>query len=168
MSDDIELNHHNDGAGLVQSARQANGDLPYLGDTDTVDRILRELTAGVLDRFDRVGHGLIAPNDASAADTAECKRLGVAFAGGDSAFAVVPGWNTGALADRVRAKMAETLAADETDADVMAQAFAVFVHHIYDQLNAMGSGGSEAALQDGLNENIRSFTWLLVGLDSNE
>lgn len=168
MSDDIELNHHNDPTGLLQSARQANSGLPYLGDTHAVDKILRELTAGVLDRFDRVGHGLLTPNDAAAADQAECVRLGTAFTGGDAGFAIVPGWSTGGLANRVRDKMAETVKAGETDDQVLAQAFAVFVHHIYDQLNVAGNGGSEAELQDGLNENIRSFTWLLVGLDSNE
>ena len=80
----------------------------------------------------------------------------------------MPGWNTGGLAQRVRGKMAESVQAGEPDAAVLAQAFAVFVHHIYDQLNITGAGGTEAELQDGLNENIRSFTWLLVGLDSNE
>ncbi|WP_443698726.1 hypothetical protein [Pseudomonas sp.] len=163
-----ELNHHNDPTGLVQSANQANNGLPYLGETDVVDRLLREMTAGVLDRFDRVGHGLLTPGDAADADGAECQRLGTAFAGGDPAFAIVPGWNTGGLAQRVRSKMSESVQAGEPDAAVLAQAFAVFVHHIYDQLNITGNGGTEAELQDGLNENIRSFTWLLVGLDSNE
>lgn len=168
MSDEMELNHHNDPTGLVQSARQATGDLPYLGDTEAVDRILRELTAGVLDRFDRVGHGLLTPNEAAEADQSECERLGKAFTGGDAGFQVVPGWSTGGLASSVRSKMAESLNVGEADDQVLAQAFAVFVHHIYDQLNLTGAGGSEAELQDGLNENIRSFTWLLVGLDSNE
>ena len=163
-----ELNHHNDPTGLVQSARQANSDLPYLGDTDAVDRILRELTAAVLDRFDRVGLGLLTPDAAADADRAECERLGLAFAGQDQSFAVVPMWNTHVLPERVRVKMAETIQSGEPAASVMSQAFAVFIHHIYDQLNVTGSGGTEAELQDGLNENIRSFTWLLVGLDSNE
>lgn len=159
---------HNDATGLVESARQANSDLPYLGDTEAVDRILRELTAGVLDRFDRVGRGLLSPSDAADGDQAECVRLGVAFTGGDPAYAMVPLWNANSLGNRVREKMAEVVQPDEPDAAVMAQAFAVFVHHIYDQLNITGNGGTEAELQDGLNENIRSFTWLLVGLDSNE
>ena len=104
-----ELNHHNDPAGLVRSAKQANSDLPYLGETDVVDRILRELTSGVLDRFDRVGHGLLTPSEAADTDRAECERLGLAFAGGDAGFAIVPSWNTGGLAQRVRGKMAESV-----------------------------------------------------------
>jgi hypothetical protein len=160
--------YHNDATGLAEAACQANSGLPYLGDTETVDRILRELTAGVLDRFDRVGHGLRTPGAAADDDRAECERLGLAFAGQDPGYAVVPIWNTHVLPERIRTKMAETIQAGEPDAAVLAQAFAVFVHHIYDQLNITGNGGTEAELQDCLNENIRSFTWLLVGLDSNE
>jgi hypothetical protein len=46
---------------------------------------------------------------------------------------------------------------------VVSAAFAIFVRRVYRQIDA--NGGNEEDLQDSLNENIRSFTWVLIGLD---
>lgn len=167
MTEKFELDRQNDPTGLAESARIASGERPYLGDVEAIDKILRQFTAGILARFDEVGHGLKTPADAADADRAECERLAAVFTGADPAYAAVPGWSTGALARSVAAKLNE-LSHAGADAEVMAQAFAVFVHKVYGVINSFDGPGAESAMQDELNEDIRSFTWLLVGLDSNE
>jgi len=131
-----------------------------------VDKLLRQFTADVLDRFDKVGSGLITPNDSAEADKGECLRLAGIFSGDEDGYAELPGWTGYGLAEYIRDRMGE-IVQNGDDRDVIAQAFAVFLQHIYAQLRRMGSVPDEQ-VQDALTENIRSFTWLLIGLESNE
>lgn len=162
-----EVNHHNDATGLVASAAQATGAKPYLGDIHDIDQMLRLFTEGVTSRFEQVGKGLLTPNNAADADRAACLDMAKVFCGQDDGYASIVGWNGKGLADYVRTRMGESVQPDEDDVQIVAQAFATFVHYIYGAITQHGNAeGTE--LVDALQENIRSFTWLLIGLESNE
>ncbi|MNC64397.1 hypothetical protein D3C75_1145950 [compost metagenome] len=64
--------------------------------------------------------------------------------------------------------MGESVQPVEDDEEVIAQAFAMFMHQIYGAINAAGAHPDEEKLAVTLEENIRSFTWLLAGIESNE
>lgn len=163
-----DLNHHNDPTGLVNSASEATGTRPYLGDIHDIDQLLRQFTDGVTSRFAQVGRGQLGPDDAAAADSAECVRLAEVFDGQDEAYATIENWNGEGLANYIRTRMAEAVQPSEDDEEIIAQAFALFVHRIYGAINAAGAAPDQDALVAALEDNIRSFTWLLVGLESNE
>lgn len=168
-----ELNHHNDATGLVASAASATGSKPYLGDIHDVDHLLRVFTEGVTSRFAQVGRGELTPEEAADADRDACETMGEAFCGNDNSYAVIVGWNGVGLATYIRARMAELVQPDDDDVQIVAQAFATFTHHIYSAIKAHGKehgaeGPEGADLIDTLQENIRSFTWLLLGIESNE
>jgi hypothetical protein len=164
-----ELNRHNDPTGLLQSARAATGSKPFLGDIDIVDRLARVLVAGVITRFDNVGHGILTPHDAAEADKAACIELGVIMTGGDASYAPMPGWTDGGLAAYVRARMQEAVSPDEPDAEVVAQAVASLVHSVYETLGNISDieTPSDSDLAK-INDHVRSLTWLLAGIESNE
>jgi ferredoxin len=166
MSND--LNHHNDPTGLAASAAEATGARPYLGDVNDIDHLLRQFTEGVTSRFAQVGRGQLAPDAAAEADRAECLRMAEVFDGQDDAYATIENWNGEGLANYIRARMAESVQPDEDDEQIIAQAFALFVHRIYGAITAAGASPDQDALVAALQDNIRSFTWLLVGLESNE
>jgi hypothetical protein len=166
MSD--QLSYHNDAAGLVQSAEQASGPLPYLGDLHDVDQILRKLNENVINRFAAVGRGQMSQQEAAEADQAECIRLGEVFDGQDLGYNSIEHWNGNGLANYIRNRMGETVQPAEDDEQIITQAFAMFVHQIYGAINEAGANPDEAKLAETLDENIRSFTWVLIGIESNE
>ncbi|BCP56276.1 hypothetical protein K32_48930 [Kaistia sp. 32K] len=163
-----ELNHHNDPSGLAASAKEASGQRPYLGDLDDIEKLLRAFTDGVTSRFAQVGRGQLTPDAAATADREECLRMAGVFAGLDDDYAAIEHWNGEGLANYIRARMVEAVQPGEDDESVIAQAFGVFVHRIYGAIAEAGSSPDAEALSVTLLENIRSFTWLLVGLESNE
>lgn len=159
-----QLNRHNDATGLLQSAKQA-GAANYLGDREVVDRVVRDFAAGVLSRFEQVGDGLLTPNEAAEQDKAACQDMALIFTGRDDDYAIQSGWNDGALVMYVRNRLKEAIQ-PEDDLSVMAQAFAMLVHVIYDQLR---NGGTDAAnLAAEINEAVRSFSWLLLGIEEHD
>lgn len=163
-----ELNHHNDPTGLAASAAEANGALPYLGDVGDIDRMLREFVDGVTSRFGQVSQGLLTPQVAAEADKAECLRMAAIFDGQSEDYAAITNWNGEGLAKHIRARMAEVVVTSDDDEDIIAQAFGAFVHSIYGSIGNAGRHSDEKSLAGELAELVRSFTWLLVGLDSNE
>lgn len=162
-----ELNHHNDPSGLLRSL-EAAGDRPYLGDAGTVEKILRDLVGGITYRFAEVGRGNLTPQEAAEADRGECERLAAVFDGQDDRYAAIEHWNGEGLANHIRGRMAEAVPDDEDDELVIAQAFAVFVHGVYSVIAQAGEGQSEEDLAASLQDLVRSFSWVLVGLESNE
>jgi hypothetical protein len=158
-----ELNHHNDPTGLAASAKAA-GKATYLGSQELTDRLVRSFVADVMSRFDQVGQGRLVPNDAAAADRAGCEKLADIFLGNDKSFEPVKGWNGKPLADFIRSRMYSAVQ-DEDDRSVVAQAFAVLVHHVYDAIRA---GESEAKMIDDINGAIKSLCWTLHGVEVNE
>lgn len=164
-----ELNHHNDPTWLLHSARAAAGDKPYLGDLEVIDAIIRQFVAGITERFERVGMGLLTPNSAAEADKAECIRLGGVFTGADSTYTPMPGWTDGGLANYVRNRMHESVTPDEPDNEVVAQAIASLVHSVYSMIGEVADLDEPTQEQMAkLNDHIRSLTWLLAGIESNE
>lgn len=158
---DEQLNHHTDPTGLVMSAKAAAG-ANYLGDRDVVDRLVRNFAAGVLARFEKVGDGLLTPNEAAEQDKAECVRLEQVFTGQDPAYSPMPGWTTGSLEMYVKARMKEAI---QPDSGVLAQAFAMLVHVIYD---AIRSSADPQAMGEQINDGIQSFTFLLLGIEHHD
>jgi hypothetical protein len=163
-----ELNHHNDPAGLLRSLEGAAGELPYLGDVDAIDKILRDLVGGITYRFAEVGRGNLTPQEAADADRAECERLAVIFDGQGEGYAAIQNWNGEGLAKYIRSRMAESVPDDEDDETVIAQAFGVFVHGVYGVIGKAADGMSEEDLADSLQDLVRAFSWTLVGLESHE
>lgn len=160
MSDE-QLNHHTDPTGLVMSAKAAAG-ANYLGDRDVVDRLVRDFASGVLARFEKVGDGLLTPNDAAEQDKAECLRMEQVFTGNDPAYSPMPGWTTGSLEMYVKARMKETI---QPDSGALAQAFAMLAHVIYD---AIRNAGDPQDMGKQINDGIQSFTLLLLGIEHHD
>ena len=163
-----KLDRHTDPSGLLESLRAGSGGRPYLGNLADVDRILREFASDVITRFDEVGHGVLTPADASAADMARCLELGRAFAGQGDAYITVPGWNGKALADHLRLQMVASLQPEEDDAKLIAQALAVFAHQIYDLLREASADAKDEDLQQSLEASVRSMAFALLGVVGND
>lgn len=143
------------------SAKAAAG-AGYLGDRDVVDRLVRDFAAGVLARFEKVGDGLLTPNDAAEQDKAECLRMEQVFTGHDPAYSPMPGWTTGSLEMYVKARMKESI---QPDSGALAQAFAMLAHVIYD---AIRNAGDPQAMGEQINDGIQSFTFLLLGIEHHD
>lgn len=158
-----ELNHHNDPTGLAASAKAANQP-NYLGSRELTDRLVRGFVSDVMARFDQVSSGRLVPSDAANADRAGCEQMADVFLGADSRFEPVKGWNGKPLADFIRNRMYSAVQ-DEDDRSVVAQAFAVLVHHVYDAIRA---DESEAKMIDDINGAIKSLCWTLHGIEVNE
>ena len=159
-----QLNHHNDPTGLLQSAKQASAP-NYLGNLELVDRLVRSFVADIMSRFDEVSMGRMVPNDAAAADQADCFKMADIFAGKDQRFSPVPGWNGKALADFIRQRMYSAVQGGEDDRSVIAQAFAVLAHHVYEAIRA---DADENKMIDQINDAVRSLAWTLHGIEVNE
>lgn len=158
-----KLNHHTDPSGLVRAARAVQGQ-SGLTDILVVDGILRAFTLRVLSRYRQVGRGVITPNDAASADYADCVATAAIFDGETEVYTPVDGWNGAGLAASLRAQMG--VPDGTSDRDTISEAFGHFVSHIYDRLRRFGDDEQEDALQEGLSENIRSFAWVLIGMQS--
>ena len=152
-----------DATGLVASAKHAGSELPFLGDEAVLDGLLRKLAGGVFERFAQVSAGTLTPSQASATDQEACHQLARILIGQDRAYQPVPGWSKHGLADSIRSKMNEAVQAED-DVSVVAQAVAVFIHGIYAAINALEDPSQQSEVQEQLNESIRSFVWLLLGI----
>lgn len=164
MTEEV-LNRHTDPSGLLASVRAASDGRPYLGSPADVERLLRQFAAGVLERFDEVGHGVLTPNDAADADRADCLLLAGIFCGNDPAYAPVRNWTGAPLAEHLRGRMEMELVPGEDDVATVAQALAVLVHAIYGLLR---DAGDEAAMQQTLAAAVRSMAMALVGMVGND
>jgi hypothetical protein len=165
MTDKID--RHTDPSGLLASVRAASDGRPYLGSPADVERVLRQFAAGVLERFDEVGHGVLTPNDAANADRAECVRLAGVFCGNDPAYAPVRNWTGALLAEHLRGRMERDLVPDEDDAATVAQAIAALAHTIYGLLREADEA-DEASMQQTLEAAVRSLALALVGVVGND
>lgn len=166
MTEDV-LNRHTDPSGLLASVRAASDGRPYLGSPADVERLLRQFAAGVLERYDEVGHGVLTPNDAANADRADCLRLAGVFCGNDPAYAPVRNWTGAPLAEHLRGRMERELVPDEDDVTTVAQAMAVLVHTIYGLLRE-ADGADEGSMQQTLEAAVRSLSLALVGVVGND
>lgn len=158
---DEQLDRHTDGSALAASAKaaQVTGSLASL---DTVAGLLTQLSGQVLVRYGQLADGEMTPEAAANEDLQACWDLALIFTGGSDEHAIDPAWHKGPLAAYLRKKLPLHGVSDE---EVVAGAFGVFVHHIYDNLRDLED---EAALQAALVENIRSFAWALTGLDTDD
>jgi hypothetical protein len=162
-----KLNRHTDPSGLLESLKAATDGRPFLGDMQAVERIVRQFAADVITRFDEVGHGVLTPSDAASADRSQCVKLAGVFTGADPAYAPMRDWTGKPLADHLRNRMEHELVPDDDDVQIVAQAFAVFVHSVYDLLREMSAGAPEEAVQQTLTASVRSFSFALVGVVGN-
>lgn len=160
-----DLNHHTDPTGLLASAREAAGP-QYLGDLAFVERLVRQFVAGILERYDEVGHGVLTPSDAADGDVRACQQMAVVFVGLDPAYTPLSGWNGPALANHLRNTMAAELPESDSDTEIVAQAFAVLVHAVYDALRGLKT--NEQAFLQTLEQAAKSFALRLVGVVGND
>jgi hypothetical protein len=160
-----ELNHHNDGSGLIRSldAAKADSTKVSLGNMHAIDDLVRKFVFDILDRFDKVSAGVMTPDAASAEDKARCVALGKIFAGQDPAYQPLPDWNDSRLASFVRSTMSGVIHPDEPDEGVLAQVFALLLHNVYREIRGMSDDSGVR-----LNKAIHSTVMLLVGIESNE
>lgn len=161
-----QLNMHTDPSGLLESLKAASGDRPYLGDPQAVERLIRQFASQVLERYDEVGHGVLTPSDASAADAAACQHMAAIFLGAEEGYAPVREWTGAPLAQHLRDRMQRDLVAEEDDRSVVAQAFAVLVHRLYDVLR-QSDAPQDAVLAD-VEASVRSLAMALVGVVGND
>lgn len=155
-----------DATGIAASLREAHTGKPYLGDVAVLDGLIRQMTGRIFERYQLVGVGEITRDAAVQADKEECHQLARILIGQNEGYGAMSGWTDGGLADYIRSRMKEAVH-DEDDVSVVAQAVAVFVHGIYRHIGRI-EADNEKEVQAALNEDIRSFVWLLVGLESNE
>ena len=163
-----ELNAHTDPSGLLESVKAASDGRPFLGDLRAVEQVLRQFAAGVFERYDEVGHGILTPQDAANADRQECMRLARIFCGQDPAYAPVREWTGQPLADHLRSRMERDLQPDEDDVQIVAQAIAVLVHRLYDVLRHGNDGAPQSALMEEAEAAVRSMSMALVGVVGND
>ena len=162
------LDRHTDPSGLLASARAATDGREFLGDIQVVERLLRRFASDVFTRYDEVGHGVLAPNDAADADRAQCLKLAGIFCGQDDAYAPVQEWTGKPLADHLRQRMARDLVPTDDDVSVVSQALAVLVHRFYDALRAVNDGQPESAVMQDVEFGVRSMAMALVGVVGND
>lgn len=155
-----KLSLHTDPTGFMQAVRAASHP-DSLSSVTAVEKVLRQFTADVVGRYGAVGRGELTPADAATADREACEHMGEVFTGATDEPHEATDWNGKPLADYLRGKMG---VADEDDGAVVAQAFGIFVHHIYDCLRLV----DEEMTKAGLEENVRSFAWALTGLDTDD
>lgn len=155
-----------DSAGLAESARRAMGKRPYLGDQAVVDGLVRALAGEVMGRVVQAFNGELTKDEAVRRDQEACHQLARTLIGENPDYTPIPGWSDHGLAESIRRQQTESIH-DEDDVSVVAQATAMFVHYVYQVVGEADAGG-EQAMQDEINELIRSFTWLLLGIQSNE
>ena len=163
-----KLDRHTDPSGLLESLKAATDGRPFLGDIQAVERIVRQFASEVITRFDEVGHGVLTPSDAAAADQAQCLKLAGVFTGADPAYAPVRNWTGKPLADHLRNRMERELVPEDDDVQLVAQALAVFVHSIYDLLREASADAPEAETQQTLVAAVRSISMALVGVVGND
>jgi hypothetical protein len=163
-----KLDRHTDPSGLLESLKAATDGRPFLGDIQAVERIVRQFAADVITRFDEVGHGVLTPGDAAAADQSQCLQLAGVFTGADPAYAPVRNWTGKPLADHLRNRMERELVPDDDDVQLVAQAFAVFVHSVYELLREASAGAPEAETQQTLVAAVRSISLALAGVVGND
>jgi len=162
---ELELNRHNDATGILQSLAESQKS-NFLGDTNMIDRMLRQFAGDMLKRFQSVGDGISTPAEASAADLAECIRLGGIFHGDDPSFTPMAGWTGSNLASYIRHSMEGVVNPNYDDAHVIAQAFSVFVHRQYDLLRGVTAQHGQDYLNNGIEESIKSMCCTLIGLEA--
>lgn len=158
-----ELNHHNDPTGLAASARQASKP-NFLGSHELVDRLVRGFVSDIMARFDQVASARMTPNDAAAEDSKACVTMGAVFSGEDKRFEAQPNWTGTPVADFIRGRM-HSAVQPGTDSEVIAQAFAVLAHEVYD---AIRENQPEEEMIDRLNEAVRSLVGMLLGVEAHE
>lgn len=158
-----ELNHHNDPGGLMRSLHERSSGKVHLGNMGAIDDLVRKFVFDIIDRFDKVGAGVLTPNSAAEADKAECVRLGKVFAGQDDNYTPLADWNGKRLADHIRWVMGGTIQADDPDEGVIAQLFAVLVHSVYSEIKIL-----KDSTGDALNQLISSTVLTLIGLRPHE
>jgi hypothetical protein len=156
------LNHHTNPSGLIEAARKAAGP-QYLGDVAFVDRLVRHFVAEILERFYQVGRGSLMSIDAADADRQACEKMAQIFSGIDPSFTSVFGWNGAGLANHLRETMSNELPESDCDTEVIADAFAVLVHSVYDSLRRLDEGDNPDFLQ-GLERSTKSFAYRLLGV----
>ena len=159
----VENQAKTDGTGLLNAAKLAASE-NYLGDQKVVDGLVRDFASAVIERFNSVAEGRMLPNDASAADVALCQQMADVFLGKVEGYTIVPGWNDGALPLYVKARSKESIQ-PEDDKSVIAQAFALLTHVIYDQIR---SGAEPGAMGAAINDSIDSLTKLLLGVGEHD
>lgn len=156
------MSHHTDPSGLLASARVAA--MPqYLGDVAFVELLVRRFVAEIFERFDQVGNGSLMPMEAADADRQACEKMAQVFLGHDASYTPVSGWNGASLADHLRETISNELPESDCDTEVIASAFAVLVHTVYDALRRIDECDSPDFLQ-GLERSIKSFAYRLVGV----
>jgi len=155
-----------DATGLVESARRATGQRPYLGDQHVIDGLVRALAGEVIDRIVQASEGEITQDEAVRRDQEACHQLARTLIGENPDYTPIPGWSEYGLANSIRRKQTKPTH-DEDNVLVIAQAAAMFIHYVYQAVREADAGG-EQALQDELSELARSFTWLLLGIHSYE
>lgn len=169
MTDNKFNDRQSDATGLVASLNTAMSEKPFLGDHDVIDGLVRELAAGVMERFSQVGT-VLTRDQASEADQEACHQLARILIGENSDYTPVPWWSDTELPNRIRSHMGEAVHSED-NVSVVAQAIAVFVHNIYDHIRDIG-GASTSDVEDRVRaeveETIRSFVWLLLGLHQHD
>ncbi|MGT2509753.1 NUDIX hydrolase [Cupriavidus basilensis] len=149
---------------------RASGPRPYLGDLQAVGALVRDFIAGIADRYVAVCQGQSTPWEASAADGAECGRMGRIFAGHDPAYESMGEWNEGGGLGRFLAGQLEGMVAEDQLRDPVlaaAQAFAILAHKVYAVLQAVPGDGDGADAQAKLSDIADLMARALLGFEND-
>jgi hypothetical protein len=159
-------NHKTDGSALVASARDAARP-NYLGSPDVVDRLVRDMAARVLDRFEKVESQVLDRRSASTADQDDCKALAAILVGSDPKYTSMPDWTGKGLADYIRRRLSNVVQ-DGSDVDVIAQALATLVHYLYDLMRQLGEGAGKQQVAEAGADACKSMAFMLTGIEGHD
>lgn len=131
----------------------------YLGDLKVIELLLKELAAGVLNRYNEACIGVLTPSQASTADQEACLRLAGILVGNDSNYQPVNNWTGRPIADYMRRHFSNQIEESESDVHVLAQIIALFVIRIYQDLH---KELTESELMQQINSNIQVLCQTLM------
>ena len=153
---------------LALERASADDGKPYLGDLETVGQIVRAFVGGICDGYAEVASGTRVAAEASAANRAECVRLGRVFAGEDDGYTTVGAWNGQPAVDFARSVMPDHLPEGGTPAETMAQVMAVLCLRVYEVLGMFAEDDDEESARDALDGACEDWTRLLLGLPAQD
>ncbi|MGI4857589.1 MAG: hypothetical protein ACRYHA_11895 [Janthinobacterium lividum] len=163
----INPSARHDADGLRQALERATAPgKAYLGDPKVVEKLVRDLAAGIFSRYSAVGQGHLAAAQAKQADRAAIDALASILQGAHADFSAVGNWNPAGLAASVRTALDKRLSQPAMTDNALAihEATALFGLALYQLLGELGKSGDEEAVRIRTEAAVVFYSNLFVGL----
>ncbi len=158
-----KLNRHTDPTWFIAGLNEAEGSA-YLGDMETVRKILNGYAKDLVGRIASVQRSEITEKDAIEADRAQALQTANIFVGNTPGFSTIPGWNDFALPRTIQ--QVKGLGTDETEPNmIVAHAMARFAISIY---QAFERGGKDSDIAAQIAKSVDSMAYWMLGVEGND